>query len=108
MNRPSPTRHFGLLAVLLPGSFGLLIVGQTLASYWGRDRIASVIVGAMGAALLIGVIELLMRHAAATRLAHELALLPASPSEATLDGASAPLSAHHSPAGSRMASWAAW
>ena len=81
------------LSVLLPGSVGLYIVVRALLVYWPRDLTASVIVAVMAFALLFGLIELLFRLRAASRLAHEVERLPATPSEASVDAASPVLSA---------------
>jgi len=88
MKKLSASEHLATLSVLVPGAIGLWIVGRTLASYFHSDPMASVIVGAMGLVLVIGLVELLVRHYRAAWLQLEVERLPASPSEATVDGAS--------------------
>lgn len=88
MTKLSALEHLAALAVLVPGAVGLLILARTLSSYWGRDQIASLIVVTMGFVLLLGLGELLLRQRRAALLEHEVRQLPASPSEATVDGAS--------------------
>ncbi|MEY4582239.1 MAG: hypothetical protein RL701_6942 [Pseudomonadota bacterium] len=83
----------GFLGILLPGGIGIWIVGRTLAAYWGRDTLASLIVGAIGVALLLGLIESFARHVRAGLIERELRALPATPTDATVDGASPLVSA---------------
>lgn len=75
----------GLGAVLLPGLIGSVVVVKTLSSYWGRDAQASLIVAAIGGALLLGLAELVQRQLRAARLEAEVRALPAHPSESSLD-----------------------
>ncbi|MEY4514667.1 MAG: hypothetical protein RLZZ450_6789 [Pseudomonadota bacterium] len=85
--------HLEALFIVIPGGVGLFIVARTLRAYWDRDWVASAIVCAMGAALLFGLLELLLRQRRASLLHHEIDNLPASPNEATVDAASPLLSA---------------
>lgn len=89
MNKLSLSETLSAALVLVPGAIGALIVARTLASYWPHDVLASVLVAAMGLVLALGVFELLWRQRRAALLDHEVAALPAAPSEATVDGASA-------------------
>jgi len=75
----------GLCAVLLPGVVGAVVVAKTLSTYWGRDAQASLIVSAIGVALLVGLAELVQRQLRAARLETEVLALPAHPNESTLD-----------------------
>jgi uncharacterized membrane protein YeaQ/YmgE (transglycosylase-associated protein family) len=75
----------GLCAVLLPGVIGAVVVAKTLGTYWGRDAQASLIVAAIGVALLVGLGELVQRQLRAARLETEVLALPAHPNESTLD-----------------------
>lgn len=75
----------GLGAVLLPGLIGSVVVAKTLSTYWGRDAQASLIVAAIGGALLLGLAELVQRQLRAARLEAEVRALPAHPSESSLD-----------------------
>jgi hypothetical protein len=93
MNKRSPLEPLEALLVLLPGAVGLYIVARAFGVYFRQDLPATVITVTMGLALVLGLLELLLRQRRATRLLHEVHALPASPSEATLDAASAPLSA---------------
>jgi hypothetical protein len=76
---------FGFAAVLLPGAIGAIVVAKTLGAYWGHDPQASLIVAAVGVALLLGLAELLGRQLRAARLETELLALPGHPNENTLD-----------------------
>jgi hypothetical protein len=62
-------------------------------AYWGHDWLASLIVMSIGAALLVGLVEVLARQIRTGLMERELRSLPTRPSEATIDGASAPVSA---------------
>jgi hypothetical protein len=75
----------GLFAVLLPGVIGAVVVAKTLSTYWGRDAQATLIVAAIGVALLVGLAELVQRQLRAARLETEVLALPAHPNESTLD-----------------------
>jgi uncharacterized protein (TIGR03382 family) len=88
MKRHSIDVTLGTLGILLPGGVGVWVVARTLASYWGRDPLASMIVFSIGAALLVGLWELIVRKMRAEALERELRLLPPRPQENTLDGAS--------------------
>jgi len=83
----------GGVVVLLPGAVGAWIVARTLMTYWGRDSLASLIVLSIGVALLVGLAEVFARQVRAGLMEQELRSLPTRPSEATIDGASAPVSA---------------
>jgi uncharacterized membrane protein YeaQ/YmgE (transglycosylase-associated protein family) len=56
----------GFAAVFVPGAVGAVVVAKTLSTYWGHDQQASVIVAAIGVALLLGSCE---RHAWRSRCA---------------------------------------
>jgi len=88
MKKRSPLEHLETLTVVVPGGLGLFIVARTLRAYWGHDPIASAIVGAMGVALLYGLLELILRLRRASLLQHEIGALPLTPNEATVDAAS--------------------
>jgi cytochrome c biogenesis protein CcdA len=60
--------HLEALFIVIPGGVGLFIVARTLRAYWDRDWVASAIVCAMGAALLFGLLELLLRQRRASLL----------------------------------------
>jgi hypothetical protein len=92
MKRRSLSEVRGALAIALPGAVGAFVVARTLAAYWGRDWLASLIVCAIGSALGLGLFELFARLARATRLERELRALPKQPSEGTLETASPLLS----------------
>ncbi|MET0388886.1 MAG: hypothetical protein ABW321_23135, partial [Polyangiales bacterium] len=78
----------GSLVILVPGALGAFIVLRTWWTFWGRDRLASTLVGTIGIALLVGVMELVLRQLRIERLERELNSLPARPSESTIEGAS--------------------
>ncbi|HEY6878482.1 MAG TPA: hypothetical protein VI299_10715 [Polyangiales bacterium] len=82
----------GTLAVLMPGAVGAFVVTRTLSTYWGRDPLATLIVGAIALAFSLGLLELLVRQWRAGALDQEIRALPAAPSEATIDAASPLLS----------------
>lgn len=88
MTRRSVDDVLGTLGIVVPGGVGLWVVARTLASYLGRDPVASVIVFAIGAALLIGLWELFVRQVRANALERELRALPPRPQESTVDSAS--------------------
>jgi hypothetical protein len=90
MKKRSPLEHLEALTIVVPGGLGLFIVARTLRAYWGHDRVASAIVLAMGVALLFGLLELILRLRRASLLQHEIANLPLTPKDATVD-ASSPL-----------------
>jgi hypothetical protein len=70
-----------MLGVLLPGAIGLLVIARTLLFYMGQDAGAALLVVAMGAALVVGLAELLLRTRRALGLSAEIRALPATPSE---------------------------
>src|SRR5688572_29315097 len=78
----------GLLMVLVPGGVGAFVVMRTLATYWGRDALATLIVAVISAALGLGLWELLVRLARAGQLERDLRQLPKTASEGMLDSAS--------------------
>jgi hypothetical protein len=88
MKKLSSIDYFGALSVLLPSAIGLWIVGRTLAVYGQRDLMASAVVATMAVVLILGALELLLRHFRAAQLELEVSELPTNPSEATVDGAS--------------------
>ena len=88
MKRHSVDELLGTLGIVAPGGIGLWIVARTLAGYVGHDNVASLIVFAIGAALVMGLWELIVRQVRASALERELRALPARPQESTLDGAS--------------------
>ncbi|HEX5659907.1 MAG TPA: hypothetical protein VFX59_22080 [Polyangiales bacterium] len=91
------SRSFGellnALTVLIPGAVGAFVIARTLGTYWGHDSLASLIVGSIGAAFALGLLELLGRLWRAGGLEREIGALPATPSDATLDASSPLLSA---------------
>jgi hypothetical protein len=90
------SRSFGellnALVVLIPGAVGAFVIARTMGTYWGRDALASLIVGSIALAFAVGLLELLARLWRAGGLERELRGLPATPSEATVDAASPLLS----------------
>jgi len=88
MKRHSVDSFLGTLSILVPGAVGLWVVARTLVAYWGRDHVASLIVFAIGAALLVGLWELFVRQVRAAALERELRALPQRPQESTVDSAS--------------------
>jgi hypothetical protein len=93
MKNRSLSELAGVLAIVLPGGVAAFVVARTLAAYWGRDWLASLIVAAIGAALALGLLELFARLLRAGSLERELRALPPLPNEATIESASPRLSA---------------
>ncbi|HEX6243991.1 MAG TPA: hypothetical protein VFZ61_23910, partial [Polyangiales bacterium] len=81
---PAERQPLALLGVLIPGALGLVVLARTLLFYLGQDGGAALLVVVMGAAMLVGLAELVLRTRRAAALEREIGALPEEPDEALI------------------------